>query len=123
MAGRERKSPRRDVEFTYVIGRESIEHRRASLEALIAEVNQLEKQLLRVKSSLATARSAKTLRQVRPEQLRSTIDGTRLSMRRIRAVAETANGPRSHPAAAINCVRDGVSWEGSRRKGILIVSV
>lgn len=83
VAGRERKSPRRDVEYAYVIGRESIEHRRASLEALIAEVNQLEKQLLRVKSSLATARSAKTLRQVRPEQLRSTIDSTRLSMRRI----------------------------------------
>jgi len=83
VAGRQRKSPRRDVEFPYIIGRATIEHRRASLESLIAEVNQLEKQLLRVKGSLASARATKTLRRVTPEQLRATIDGARFSMRRI----------------------------------------
>jgi regulator of replication initiation timing len=71
------------VEYAYIIGRESIEHRRASLESLISEVNQLEKVLLRVKSSLAAARAAKTLKAVSPARLRGVIDSTRASLRRI----------------------------------------
>ena len=83
LAGRQLKSPHRDVEFAYVIGRESIEHRRASLESLISEVNRLEKSLLRVKSSLASARAAKTLKTLPPARLRGVIDGTRASLRRV----------------------------------------
>jgi hypothetical protein len=83
LAGRQLKSPRRDVEYSYIIGREAIEHRRASLESLIVEVNQLEKALLRVKSSLATARAAKTLKNLSPARLRAAIDSTRASLRRI----------------------------------------
>ena len=83
LAGRQLKSTHRDVEFAYVIGRESIEHRRASLESLISEVNQLEKSLLRVKSSLATARAAKTIKTLTPARLRRVIDSTRASMRRV----------------------------------------
>ena len=82
-SGKERKPPHRDVEYAYIIGRESIEHRRASLESLISEVNQLEKVLLRVKSSLAAARAAKTLKAVSPARLRGVIDSTRASLRRI----------------------------------------
>jgi hypothetical protein len=83
LAGRQLKSPHRDVEFAYVVGRESIEHRRASLESLISEVNQLEKSLLRVKSSLATARAAKTIKTLTPARLRRVIDSTRASLRRV----------------------------------------
>jgi regulator of replication initiation timing len=83
LGGRQLKSPHRDVEFAYVIGRESIEHRRASLESLISEVNQLEKSLLRVKSSLASARAAKSVKAIPPARLRGVIDGTRASLRRI----------------------------------------
>jgi len=83
LAGRQLKSPHRDVEFAYVVGRESIEHRRASLETLISEVNQLEKSLLRVKSSLATARAAKTIKTLTPARLRRVIDSTRASLRRV----------------------------------------
>jgi hypothetical protein len=82
-SGKERKSPHRDVQYAYIVGRESIEHRRASLESLIAEVNQLEKLLLRVKASLASVRAANTLKSVSSAQLRGIIDGTRASMRRI----------------------------------------
>lgn len=83
VVGVKRKRPHRDVEYSYIIGRESIEHRRASLEPLLAEVNQLEKTLLRVKSSLASARAAKTLKHLPPAQLRGVIDGARTSLRRI----------------------------------------
>jgi hypothetical protein len=83
LAGRQLRSPRRDVEYSYIIGREAIEHRRASLESLIVEVNHLEKALLRVKSSLATARASKTLRNLAPSRLRAAIDSTRASLRRI----------------------------------------
>ena len=83
LAGRQLKSPHRDVEFAYVVGRESIEHRRASLESLLSEVNQLEKSLLRVKSSLATARAAKTIKTLTPARLRRVIDSTRASLRRV----------------------------------------
>jgi hypothetical protein len=83
LAGRQLKSPHRDVEFAYVVGREAIEHRRASLEALLSEVNQLEKSLLRVKSSLATARAAKSLKTLSPARLRRSIDGTRAALRRV----------------------------------------
>jgi hypothetical protein len=82
-SGKERKNPRRDVEYAYIIGRESIEHRRASLESLLTEVNQLEKVLLRVKNSLVAARAAKTLKTVSPTRLREVIDSTRASLRRI----------------------------------------
>jgi len=82
-SGKERKNPHRDVEYAYIIGRESIEHRRASLESLLTEVNQLEKVLLRVKSSLVAARAAKTLKAVSPTRLREVIDSTRASLRRI----------------------------------------
>ncbi len=83
LAGRQPKSAHRDVEYAYIIGRETIEHRRASLESLLSEVNQLEKSLLRVKSSLATARAAKALKTLPPARLRASIDGTRASLRRI----------------------------------------
>ncbi len=83
LAGRQLKSPHRDVEYAYIIGREAIEHRRASLESLIVEVNQLEKAMLRMKSSIASARAAKTLKNLRPARLRAAIDNTRASLRRI----------------------------------------
>jgi hypothetical protein len=83
LSGREHKIPHRDVEYGYILGRESIERRRASLESLIGEVNRLEKVLLRVKGSLASARAAKTLKAVAPAQLRGVIDSTRASLRRI----------------------------------------
>jgi regulator of replication initiation timing len=83
LAGRTPKSTRRDVEYAYIIGRESIEHHRASLESLIKEVNQLEKALLRVKSSLASARAAKTLKTLRQDRLRAAIDSTRAALRRV----------------------------------------
>jgi hypothetical protein len=83
LTGRTPKVPRRDVEYTYIIGREAIEHRRASLESLLGEVNQLEKALLRVKSSLASARAAKTVKNLPPARLRAAIDSTRASLRRI----------------------------------------
>jgi len=83
LAGRQLKSTHRDVEFAYVVGREAIEHRRASLESLISEVNQLEKSLLRVKSSLATARAAKTIKTLATMRLRRSIDSTRASLRRV----------------------------------------
>ncbi len=83
LAGRQQNSPHRDVEFAYIIGREAIEHRRASLESLIVEVNQLEKSMLRVKGSLASARAAKTVKNLPPGRLRAAIDSTRASLRRI----------------------------------------
>jgi len=83
VAGRQRKSPHRDVEFSYIVGAPSIEHRRASLESLLSEVNQLEKAMLRVKSSLNSARAAKTLKSLSPARLRGVIDSTRASLRRI----------------------------------------
>jgi hypothetical protein len=81
--GKERKGQRRDVEYSYVIGRHGIEHRRASLEALIAEVSRLQKALSRVKSYLASARASRTLKQVPVSRLRSTIDSARASLRRV----------------------------------------
>jgi hypothetical protein len=83
LAGRQLKSPRRDVEYSYIIGREAIEHRRASLESLIVEVNQLEKSMLRMKSSLASARAAKTLKNLALTRLRTAIDSARASLRRV----------------------------------------
>jgi hypothetical protein len=46
-------------------------------------VNRLEKALLRVKSSLASARAAKSLKSIPPSRLRAVIDSTRASMRRL----------------------------------------
>jgi hypothetical protein len=83
LAGRKYRGPHRDVEYSYILSRESIENHRASLESLLAEVNRLEKAMLRVKSSLASARAARSLKTIPPARLRSVIDSTRTSLRRV----------------------------------------
>jgi hypothetical protein len=48
LIGRDERLPRRDVEYTYIVGKDRIERRRASIEDLIRSVNNLEKMLLRI---------------------------------------------------------------------------
>jgi hypothetical protein len=50
--GRDERLPRRDVEYTYIVGKDRIERRRASVEDLIRSVNNLEKMLLRIKNHI-----------------------------------------------------------------------
>jgi hypothetical protein len=83
LAGREEKSPRRDIEYSYIIGKESIERKEASLEALIGEVNQLEKVLLRTRDTIRTAQINKKINSISIDRIRDTIDSIRSSMRRV----------------------------------------
>ena len=50
--GREMKIPKRDVEYTYIISKEGIQRKKASLEQLMGKSNSLEKLLLKVKNHL-----------------------------------------------------------------------
>ena len=83
LAGREEKSPRRDIEYSYIIGGESIERKQASLEALIGEVNQLEKVLLRTRDTIRTAQTNKRIDSISIDRIRDAIDSIRSSMRRV----------------------------------------
>jgi len=83
MAGREEKTPRKDIEYSYIIGRESIERKQASLESLIGEANRLEKHLLRVRDSIRTAQVNKKIKTLSIAKIRDTIDSIRSTMRRV----------------------------------------
>jgi len=83
LAGREEKSVRRDIEYSYIIGRESIERKEASLETLIGEVNQLEKVLLRTRDTIRTAQINKKVNSISIDRIGDTIDSIRSSMRRV----------------------------------------
>jgi len=50
--GREIKIPKRDVEYTYIVSKEGIQRKKASLEHLMGKINSLEKLLLKVKNHL-----------------------------------------------------------------------
>jgi hypothetical protein len=83
LAGREEKTIRRDIEYSYIIGGESIERREASMEKLISEANQLEKNLLRVRDYMRSAQINKRIKTIPIGNIRDTIDSIRSSMRRI----------------------------------------
>jgi hypothetical protein len=83
MAGREEKSVHRDIEYSYIIGGDSIERKEASLENLIGEVNQLEKALLRTRDTIRTAQINKKINSISISKIRDTIDSIRSSMRRV----------------------------------------
>jgi hypothetical protein len=83
LAGRVENSPRRDIEYSYIIGGESIERKQASLEALIAEVNQLEKVLLRTRDTIRTVQISKRIDSISIDRIRDSIDSIRSSMRRV----------------------------------------
>ncbi|MBN2551954.1 MAG: hypothetical protein JXB06_04265 [Spirochaetales bacterium] len=83
LAGREEKTTRRDIEYSYIIGGQSIERKQASLEKLIGEVNQLEKNLLRVRDNVRTAQINKKIKTIPVSSIAETIDSIRSSMRRV----------------------------------------
>jgi hypothetical protein len=83
IAGREEKSVRRDIEYSYIIGGESIERKHASLETLIGEVNQLEKVLLRTRDTVRTAQVNKKINSIPIQRINETIDSIRSTMRRV----------------------------------------
>jgi len=83
LSGREEKSVRRDIEYSYIIGGAAIERKEASLETLIGEVNQLEKVLLRTRDTIRTAQINKKINSISIEKIRDTIDSIRSSMRRV----------------------------------------
>jgi hypothetical protein len=83
LAGREEKSVRRDIEYSFIIGGESIERKEASLEKLIGEVNQLEKVLLRTRDTIRTAQINKRINSISIDKIGDTIDSVRGSMRRV----------------------------------------
>ena len=83
LAGREEKSVHRDIEYSYIMGGDSIERREASLEKLIGEVNQLEKVLLRTRDNIRTAQINKQINSISISKISDTIDSIRSSMRRV----------------------------------------
>jgi hypothetical protein len=83
MAGQEKKTPRKDIVYSYIIGRESIERKEASLESLIGEANRLEKHLLRVRDSIHSAQVNKKIKTISIAKIRDTIDSIRSTMRRV----------------------------------------
>jgi hypothetical protein len=83
LAGREEKIIRRDIEYSYIIGGESIERKQASVETLIGEVNQLEKVLLRTRDTIRTAQLNKKINSIPLDRIEDTIDSIRSSMRRV----------------------------------------
>jgi len=83
LSGREEKSVRRDIEYSFIIGGESIERKEASLETLIGEVNQLEKVLLRTRDTIRTAQTNKRIDSISIDKIGDTIDSIRGSMRRV----------------------------------------
>lgn len=83
LAGRREKPVRRDIVYSFIIGGESIERKEASLETLIAEVNQLEKNLLRIRDTIRSAQINKKVKTLPVAKIRDTIDSVRSSMRRV----------------------------------------
>jgi hypothetical protein len=55
LAGREPRIPRKDIEFSYIVSRDTIQHHAGSLETLLERINVLEKALLRLKGHLRQA--------------------------------------------------------------------
>ncbi len=83
LAGQERKVARKDIEYTFIVSRDSIERKSASLEALIQEANRLDKYMLRVKMAIRSARANKRIKAIPVDKLSSTIDTLRSALRRI----------------------------------------
>ncbi len=83
MAGREEKSVHRDIQYSYIIGGDSIERKEASLEKLIGEVNQLEKVLLRTRDNIRTAQINKKINSISISKISDTIGSIRSSTRRV----------------------------------------
>jgi hypothetical protein len=55
LAGREPRIPRKDIEFSYIVSRETIQRHTGSLETLLERINFLEKVLLKLKGQLRQA--------------------------------------------------------------------
>jgi hypothetical protein len=83
LSGREEKKTRRDIEYSYIIGGESIERKEASVETLIGEINQLEKYLLRTRDTIRSAQLNKKINSISIDKIGDTIDSIRSSMRRV----------------------------------------
>jgi hypothetical protein len=83
LAGRDEKPVRRDIQYSYIIGGDSIERKQASLETLISEVNQLEKVLLRTRDTIRAAQISKKIDSIAIDRIEGTIDSIRGSMRRV----------------------------------------
>jgi hypothetical protein len=69
LAGRERRIPKKDIEFSYIVSRETFQHQASSLETLMERVNSLEKALLRLKGHLRQAslqRMQSTVERIHP---------------------------------------------------------
>ncbi|MBN1836476.1 MAG: hypothetical protein JW820_11540 [Spirochaetales bacterium] len=81
--GRDERPPRRDVEFNYVVGKDQIERRRASLEDVIRGANNLEKMLLRIKNHINEYMIHKRLAEFPVARALELIERTRGAMRRI----------------------------------------
>jgi hypothetical protein len=65
LTGRERRIPKKDIQFSYIASRETFQHQDSSLETLMERVNSLEKVLLKLKSQL---------RQASPEWMQSAVE-------------------------------------------------
>jgi hypothetical protein len=81
--GRDERLPRRDVEYSYIVGKDKIERRRASIENLIRSVNNLEKMLLRIKNHLNEYVIHKRLGEYPVSRARDLIDRVRGAMRSV----------------------------------------
>ena len=81
--GRDERLPRRDIDYSYVVGKEQIERRRASLEELIRGVNNLEKMLLRIKNHINEYTIHKRLAEYPVPRARELVERTGAAMRRV----------------------------------------
>jgi hypothetical protein len=79
--GKDERLPRRDVEYSYIVGKDRIERKRASIENLIRSVNNLEKMLLRIKNHLNEYMIHKRLGEYPVSRARDLIDRVRGAMR------------------------------------------
>lgn len=81
--GKEKKALKRDIEFNYIIGKDSIRRRQASLEDLMGRVNSLEKLLLKVKNHLNSYYIKKQLNEFPIKTMKNIIGNIRSSMESI----------------------------------------
>jgi hypothetical protein len=81
--GRDERLPRRDVDYSYVVGKDQIERRRASVEELIRGANNLEKTLLRIKNHLNEYAIHKRLGEFPVPRARDLIERSRGAMRSV----------------------------------------
>jgi hypothetical protein len=79
--GRDERLPRRDVEYSYVVGKDQIERRRASVEEVIRGANNLEKMLLRIKNHINEYTIHKRLAEYPVPRARELIEHARGAMR------------------------------------------